>query len=33
MGMCMGIRCRDLGEILQQIHIVKESKDNIVQIL
>lgn len=29
----MGIRCRDLGEILQQIHIVEESIDNTVQIL
>ena len=29
----MGIRCRDLGEILHQIHIVKESIDNTVQIL
>lgn len=33
MGMWMRIKCRDLGEILQQIHIVKESIDNIVQIL
>ena len=29
----MGIRCRGLGEILPQIHIVKESIDNTVQIL